>query len=156
MGAREGQVAPRLVLDTNVALSALIFASGRLAWLRPAWQSQSILPLVSRATAEDLIAVLQYPKFRLAAADRDDLLADYLPCCETVAIPEPPPHVPVCRDRSDMHFLELAVAGNADFLVSGDKDLLALAVTFVVPVVGACNLVAETQALASVARVQLA
>ncbi|MGH8562535.1 MAG: putative toxin-antitoxin system toxin component, PIN family [Gammaproteobacteria bacterium] len=113
MGTREGRVAPRLVLDTNVALSALILPSGRLAWLRPAWQSQSVLPLVSRATAEELIAVLHYPKFRLAAADRDDLLADYLPCCETVAIPEPPPDVPVCRDRSDMHFLELAVAGNA-------------------------------------------
>ncbi len=123
------------MLDTNVALSALIFPSGRLAWLRPAWQSRSVLPRVSRVTAEELITVLHYPKFRLSTTDRDELLADYLPWCETVTIPGPPPQVPVCRDRSDMRFLEFALAGHADFLVSGDKDLLALADTFVLPVI---------------------
>ncbi|MGH8472646.1 MAG: putative toxin-antitoxin system toxin component, PIN family, partial [Gammaproteobacteria bacterium] len=131
MGARTGQVIPCIVLDTNVALSALVFPSGRVAWLRQAWQSQqSVLPLVSRATAGELIAALAYPKFRLAATEQDDLLADYLPWCEAVMIPDPPPPLPVCRDPADTPFLELAVVGKAAFLVSGDKDLLALAGSF--------------------------
>ena len=44
-----------------------------------------------------------------------------------IAIPEPPPAVPACRDAFDLPLLHLAVAGHADALVSGDADLLALA-----------------------------
>ncbi|MCI0667406.1 MAG: putative toxin-antitoxin system toxin component, PIN family [Methylococcaceae bacterium] len=58
-----------------------------------------------------------------------------LPWCETVSITEPPPLVPACRDPCDQPFLELAVAGNADFLVMGDADLLALAEDFICPIV---------------------
>lgn len=135
MGARTGQVIRRVVLDTNVALSALMFPSGRVAWLRQAWQCQSVLPLVSRATTAELIAALAYPKFRLAATEQHDLLADYLPGCDAVMLPDPPPRLPVCRDPADTPFLELALVGKADFLVSGDKDLLALAGSFGVAVV---------------------
>ena len=42
-------------------------------------------------------------------------------------IPQPPPQVPDCRDALDLPFMHLAVAGQADVLVSGDRDLLALA-----------------------------
>lgn len=44
-------------------------------------------------------------------------------------VPEPPPPVPPCRDRFDLPFLHVAVAGKAHAIVSGDKDLLALAGT---------------------------
>ena len=117
---------PRLVIDTNLILSALVFASGRLAPLRLAWQSQRVLPLVSRATAAELIRALAYPKFKLAAHEQEELLADYLPYCKTVRIPAQPPATPPCRDAFDVPFLELAVAGKADALVTGDKDLLSL------------------------------
>ncbi len=90
--------------------------------------------LASRETASELLRVLGYPKFDLAAADCDDLLADYLPWCETVTIPTPPPVVPQCRDPFDRPFLDLAVAGGADALVTGDRDLLALAGVFAVPI----------------------
>ncbi|MCY4550050.1 MAG: putative toxin-antitoxin system toxin component, PIN family [Defluviicoccus sp.] len=125
--------APRVVLDTNVLLSALLFAAHTLAWLRHAWQSGSIRPLASRATTEELIRVLAYPKFALTERDREDLLDDYLPCCEAIAVPEDS-RVPHCRDPSDRPFLALALAGEADALVTGDKDLLAHADGFGVPV----------------------
>lgn len=125
---------PRVVLDTNVLLSALLFRGGAVAWLRPAWQSEAVKPLASRDTVAELLRVLCYPKFALDAADRDDLLADYLPWCETVAIPTPPPPVPDCRDPFDRPFLELALAGRADALVSGDRDLLTLADAFPIPI----------------------
>ena len=128
---------PRVVIDTNLVLSALVFAGGRLAPLRLAWQDQRVLPLVSRATAAELIRALAYPKFKLAAHEQEELLADYLPYCKTVRIPAPPPATPPCRDAFDVPFLELALAGKADALVTGDKDLLCLAGSLAFPILNA-------------------
>ncbi|MHB1144693.1 MAG: putative toxin-antitoxin system toxin component, PIN family [Thiobacillus sp.] len=126
-----------MVLDTNLVLSALVFAQGRLAVLRHAWQSGHCVPLVSKATTAELIRVLAYPKFKLSDEEQQELLADYLPWCATVRIPNPPPVTPECRDSFDQPFLQLAVAGKADYLVSGDQDLLILADRFDCPIVSA-------------------
>ena len=120
----------RVVLDTNVVLSALVFGGGTAGLVRQAWQRAAFLPLVSTATAHELVRVLGYPKFCLSAAEQDELLADYLPYAQTVRIPTPPPAVPECRDALDAPFMQLAVAGKAKVLVSGDRDLLAIAVEF--------------------------
>ncbi len=121
------KAAPRVVLDTNVVLSALVFGSGPAARVRTGWQSGRFVPLASTATARELVRVLAYPKFRLTPGEQEDLLADYIPWVRVVRIPDPPPQVPACRDPFDEAFLHLAAAGNADVLVSGDKDLLVLA-----------------------------
>lgn len=128
---------PRVVLDTNLVLSALVFANGRLAALRHAWQSGTCVPLVSKATTAELIRVLAYPKFKLSDEDQQELLADYLPWCAVVRIPNPPPVTPACRDPFDQPFLQLAIAGKADYLVSGDQDVLSLARQFKCPIVTA-------------------
>ena len=124
----------RVVLDTNVLVSALVFHTGTLSWLRDAWQSKRVLPLASRATTEELIRVFTYPRFGLSPEERTDLLADYLPWCETVSIPHPSPEIPYCRDPFDRVFLELALADQADTLISGDRDLLVLADSFPVTI----------------------
>lgn len=126
----------RVVIDTNLVLSALIFG-GRAAALRTLWQGDELVPLVSAATAGELIRVLAYPKFRLDSEDREQLLGDYLPYCESVRVPDPPPPTPPCRDPFDTPFLELALAGDADALITGDRDLLALASVFECPIVSA-------------------
>lgn len=118
---------PRGVIDTNVVLSALVFGKGTTARLRAAWHGGHFLPLVSTATAQELVRVLAYPKFRLDAQEQQELLADYLPYAEAVRIPQPPPTVPLCRDPFDIPFLHLAAAGRADALVTGGADLLTLA-----------------------------
>ena len=128
---------PRVVLDTNLALSALAFAQGRLAVLRHAWQEGRFVPLASKATTAELIRVLAYPKFKLTGEEQEELLADYLPWCATVRIANPPPTTPACRDVYDQPFLQLAVAGQADYLVSGDQDLLSLAGQMPCPIVTA-------------------
>jgi putative PIN family toxin of toxin-antitoxin system len=120
----------RAVLDTNVVLSALVFRGGSAGRLRLAWQRGLVLPLASTATVQELIRVLAYPKFLLSQAEQDELLADYLPYAETVRVPQPPPWVPKCRDVLDLPFMHLAVVGKAQFLVSGDFDLLAIAAEF--------------------------
>lgn len=120
----------RAVLDTNVVLSALVFAGGVAGRVRRAWHAGEVLPLVSAATVQELVRVLAYPKFRLTPIEQNELLADYLPYTEAVRVPEPPPVVPACRDAQDAPFLQLAVAGKAQLLVSGDRDLLAIAAEF--------------------------
>jgi putative PIN family toxin of toxin-antitoxin system len=128
---------PRVVIDTNLVLSALVFAQGRLSPLRHAWQGTHCQPLVSSVTATELIRVLAYPKFKLTAADQQELLADYLPYCTTVRMPAKPPATPACRDQFDLPFLQLAVAGKAAYLVTGDQDLLSLAGRFICPIITA-------------------
>ena len=120
----------RVVLDTNVVLSALVFGGGTAGRLRRGWQQGTLVPLASTATVQELVRVLAYPKFRLSAQEQEELLADYLPYTQTVRIPPPPPPVPNCRDPLDVPFMHLAVAGRADVLVSGDRDLLVLEAEF--------------------------
>ena len=131
---------PRIVIDTNLVLSALVFAHGRLTPLRQAWQARRIQSLVSRVTAAELIRVLAYPKFKLAPQERQELLADYLPYCQAVQIPEPLPptyQLSARHDAFDVPFLQLAIAGKAKALLTGDRDLLALAGGFACPILSA-------------------
>jgi putative PIN family toxin of toxin-antitoxin system len=122
------------VLDSNLVLSALVFRGGAGAALRQAWQQGACVPLVSAVTLTELIRVLSYPKFRLAPEEQHELLADYLPYAQTIQIHKPVQPLPRCRDPHDLPFLHLALAGRADALVSGDKDLLILADEFPVPI----------------------
>ena len=112
-----GSAPLRVVLDTNVVLSALVFGGGAAGRVRRAWQQGALLPQASTATVKELVRVLAYPKFCLSQAEQDELLADYLPYTKTVRIPQPPPQVPACRDVLDAPFMHLAVAGRAQVLV---------------------------------------
>lgn len=133
---------PLWVLDTNVVLSALIRPGGTAGRLRLAWQGGLFIPLVESGIVIELVRVLAYPKFRLDASGQAALLADYLPWTRTATIPEPPPETPPCRDPHDQRFLWLAHAFDADALVSGDADLLALAPVSRIPVLSPAEAVA--------------
>jgi uncharacterized protein len=116
----------RVVFDTNTVVSTLLFGSWRLAPLRAAWQEGLLRPLLSAATVQELVRVLAYPKFRLLPEEQGELLSDYLPFGEVIRPWKSLAGLPVCRDPEDAMFLELAIAGRAQWLVTGDKGLLAL------------------------------
>jgi putative PIN family toxin of toxin-antitoxin system len=121
--------ATRIVLDTDVVLSALLFQSSALSRFRTLWQRGTLEPLVSADTTTELLRVLGYPKFKLTEDERHELLHEYLPYATVVKPSEHPNalnRLPICRDPSDEMFLELAQAGDATFLVTGDRDLLDL------------------------------
>lgn len=120
----------RVVLDTNVVLSALLFTAGRLAWIRHAWQRQQLQPLVCKEIANELLRVLAYPKFKLTTQEQRDLLADFLPYADVVGQPTPWPDLPACRDEEDHVFLVLAHVAKADALVTGDAGILAMRAAF--------------------------
>jgi putative PIN family toxin of toxin-antitoxin system len=129
----------RVVLDTNVVVSALVFQHGRLAWIRTAWMVGRCTPLGSGATIDEIIRVLTYPKLQLTSDDVEVLLADYLPFVQVLETQAGRPTVPEPADPDDRMFLELAEAGHAQFLITGDRDLLRLSC------VGNCRIIAPAE-----------
>ena len=121
----------RVVLDTNVLLSALVFAGGVMGQFRKLWTSQKILPYTSKEAVQELIRVLANPKFKLDSSGQNSLLADYLPFAQVtdVSVNTQQASLPICRDPLDQIFLDLAYSAKADCLVTGDHDLLVLADT---------------------------
>lgn len=117
----------RVVLDTNIIISALVFNTGQLGWLREAWINQQIIPVVNKTCVEELLRALTYPKFKLSPEEIRSLLGEYLP--HTIIIESTPnleKKIPRCKDTHDQKFLELAYFGNAEALITGDKALLNL------------------------------
>lgn len=134
MGSKKGVVKPaRVVLDTNIFISALLFA-GRASSLVPLWRKGRIIPLISKEIVQEYLRVLSYPKFSLTEKEIHTLLnGEILLFSEAIQITTPFP--PTCRDPADDHFLACAVAGKADALVTGDQDLLVLKKTGRSPIV---------------------
>ena len=120
------KISPKVVLDTNIILSALLFGHSQLSKLRQLWHQEKIIPLASKATISELMRVLAYPKFKLSSLEQQDFLNEYLPYIKTIANSKKLVSPVACRDLNDMIFLELAFAGNADYLITGDQDLLVL------------------------------
>lgn len=115
---------PGFVFDTSAIVSALLFEQsvpGRAFYA--ALEHGQIL--VSQEALEELRDVLSRRKFDryLDQEDRDDFLAKLVREATLVEVSE---EIHDCRDARDNKFLELAVAGHARCLVSGDNDLLVL------------------------------
>jgi putative PIN family toxin of toxin-antitoxin system len=125
---------PRVVLDTNCLVSALIFSRGKFAWLREAWQAKRFIALASHDTVSELLRVLHYPKFKLSRDEQETLLAEFLPYVETIRLESTPEGLPAIRDADDIIFLALATVAEADALISGDGDILAVKAQFHIPI----------------------
>jgi uncharacterized protein len=117
----------RLVIDTNVLVSALIFKDSRHLPLREAWQQKRITPLVSIATYRELKHVLGYPMFKLDDHQITEAVALIGPHIEWVTVDkELAATLPKCSDRDDQKFLQVALCGKADALLSYDRALLKM------------------------------
>ncbi|MCK8516984.1 putative toxin-antitoxin system toxin component, PIN family [Methylonatrum kenyense] len=114
----------RWVLDTNVLISRLLAPGGAAAEAADRALSSGIL-LVSEATLNELITVLDRPKFSpyISVADRREFIRLLGGVSRFVEVLRP---VRACRDPDDDKFLDVALAGEAQAIITGDKDLLAL------------------------------
>jgi len=114
----------RVILDTNVLLSRLLLpdAITARAVRRLLDHAQAI---VSEHTLEELAQTLSRPKFDpyVSRADRQKFFELFARVAEWVPITTT---IRRCRDPKDDKFLELAVDGRADWIITGDKDLLDL------------------------------
>jgi putative PIN family toxin of toxin-antitoxin system len=137
----------RIVLDTNVVMSALLWRGKPYQLLEAVRHGPRFVLYSSGVLLEELADVLTRPSAakRLALIDKQahEVLLDYIAAVEIVAAPALPQ--PVCRDPDDDAVLALALSASADLIVSGDNDLLVLEQFEGVPIVNA------TQALALVA-----
>lgn len=118
----------RIVLDTNVALSALLWRGTPYRLLEAIRQRGDVQLVSSAALLEELADVLMRPSpaKRLAAIGKtaQAVLADCVEIVEEVAPTEVPRVVPGGAD--DDHVIAAAVAGGAELIASGDSDLLGI------------------------------
>ena len=120
----------RVVLDTNVICSGLGWA-GPSARILDAGLAGRLVLISSPALIAELRRVLGYPK--LAAAIKDpDRLADLIAAAAVLVDPERT--ITTISDPADNRVLEAAIEGAADYIVSGDKHLLALGVFAGIPI----------------------
>ncbi len=113
----------RGVFDNNVLVSAALLTGAP----RKAFDKllDNGIVLVSIPVLLELADVLNRPKFNkyVTHDERMRFMVSFLKVAEMIEVRET---IKVCRDPKDDKLLELAVSGNADFLVTGDKDLLVL------------------------------
>ena len=115
---------PRCVVDTSTLISALLSKQGLPNRVVEVVLARGFL-LASRATFEEIETRVDRRKFDryVTDEDRSDYIALLRGSADFVQITE---RVIACRDPKDDKFLELAVSGHVDVLVSSDSDLLAL------------------------------
>jgi uncharacterized protein len=111
----------KVVIDTNVLLSAFVF-KGRAATVYHYCAAAETI-LLSEWILEELNRTLRR-KFNIPEADIQDFIALLSERCSLVHPTSPLPNI--CRDPDDNHILQLAEHTAADFVVTGDKDLLSL------------------------------
>ncbi len=118
----------RLVLDTNVCLDLFVFYDPRWKLLRAAMESGQVEVITRADCRTEWQIVLGYQHLRLneeskaqSAAQFDALILCIEPNPRTDII------LPICRDKDDQKFLQLACDAYADVLITKDKALLKLA-----------------------------
>jgi uncharacterized protein len=133
----------RVVIDTNIIVSA--YLGGALETIIVAWKVGKFTLLVSNDIADEYHRVLKRPKFRIAYTELDDFFALLLDQAEFVISSETVNAI--TADPTDNKFLEAALAGKADLIVSGDSHLLALKGFRSIPIVTAQEFIARLEKL---------
>jgi len=113
----------RIILDTNIWISYLI--SKELFWIDNFFKLNDFELLFSDRLLSEFFRVIQRPKIKkYFTKEKLDQLIDRFEDYGTMI--EPKSKIQQCRDSNDDFLLELAIDGKADYLVTGDNDLLVL------------------------------
>jgi putative PIN family toxin of toxin-antitoxin system len=121
----------RAVIDTNILVRAVIKPAGTVGPVLLRLRNGDYTILYAQSLLEELVDVLNRPrirdKYQLTDQDIQTVVGLILLRGEAVVPPEDEEErITACRDPRDDKFLEVAVAGEADVIVSGDQDLLIL------------------------------
>ena len=114
----------RFVFDANVLVSAFLFSQSKPRQALDKAQDIGII-LVSSSFFTELQEVLSRPKFDryITLERRKELLENLVETAEFINVNE---QINECRDPKDNKYLELAVSGKAECIITGDEDLLVL------------------------------
>lgn len=117
----------RVVVDTSVLVRAVIMPHGTVGPVLLRLRHGDYTLLYAQSLLEELLDVLNRPRIRhkygLTEEDIETVVGLILLRGEAVVLEQ---RISACRDPKDEKFLEVAVAGKADVIVSGGEDLLAL------------------------------
>ncbi len=113
----------KIILDTNILVSFLI--TKEYEKLDNKIFSGKIILLFSDELIDEFISVVQRPKFmKLFSPDNIDILVNFF--LDDGLLIDIESNIDLCRDKKDNFLLNLALDGKADYLITGDKDLLIL------------------------------
>jgi len=121
----------RVVLDTNIFISSVL--GGALKVILDSWKAGKYTLVVSDAIVHEYLDVINRPRFKIAwqevvsVTDYLLQLAEFVTPAEQVLV--------IVADPTDNKFLEAALAGQVDFIVSGDKHLLDLKEFHSIPII---------------------
>lgn len=114
----------KVVIDTNVWVSALVAPRGISAELVELWKRGKFRVVFSEQQITELWEVLTRSKFslkyRIHEKEVTDIAASIVEKAERVTIKG---NITCCRDSDDNMFLETAIRGKAKYLITGDKDI---------------------------------
>ena len=113
----------RIILDINLWISFLI--SKDLSKLDKLLFSKKCILVFSKELLDEFLSVANRPKFRryFSQSDIEDILETIDEFADFVTVTS---EIDICRDVKDNFLLSLSIDGNADFLLTGDSDLLIL------------------------------
>ena len=119
----------RVVLDTNVLVSGLAYPASVPGRIVSAWQRGGLDVVLSKYILDEMVRVLpKLSRNKRSPAEIRDLADSFMFMAEIV---EPSGELEAAmRDRKDQPILGTLLAAQADYLITGDKDLLALAGKF--------------------------
>ncbi len=113
----------RIIIDTNIWISFLI--TKNLTKLDEIIFSKKCVLVFSQELLEEFLTVAKRPKFRrfFSSSDIEEILETIQEYAEFIEVTS---KTEVCKDPKDNFLLSLSMDGNADFLLTGDNDLLSL------------------------------
>ena len=116
----------RIVLDTNVCLDLFVFRDPRWERLLAALESGSVEAVTRADCRDEYRFVLHYPHLPVDEASRSQSEQRFDALIRVVEPSQKPVRLPVCTDKDDQKFLELARDAGAQVLITKDKALLKL------------------------------
>lgn len=119
----------RIVLDTNVCIDLFVFKDPRWTRLLNSMEAQQVEAVTRRDCRNEWLLVLDYPHLPLDENSRSEARARFdtlITCIEPLPVSSREV-LPVCKDKEDQKFLELALQAGAETLITKDKALLKLA-----------------------------
>lgn len=114
----------KIILDTNIIVSSFLFKNSKPRQVLEIAKNDYLI-LLSESIIEEMKTVIRRTKFDryISLNAREELLKTLI---KASVIIEPNEEVNECRDAKDNKYLELAIAGQAECIITGDQDLLIL------------------------------
>lgn len=145
-----GKESKRVVLDTNIFISAILF-SGKVSMIMDFWKTSSIKPVITKEILNEIIKTLAYPKFHLTEEEIYHIVQEeILPFVEIMKVKKDKIVKGVCKDPEDDKFITCATSAGVDLIISGDPvDLLNIKEYKGIKIIKASKFIKQIQGLLS-------